>query len=77
LGVHRSTAGLWRRRFLEFRLDGLLDEPRPGQPRKITDRKVEEVITRTVESAPRGATHWSKRSMAQEVGLSQTAVSRI
>jgi len=77
LGVHRNTASLWRRRFLEFRLDGLLDEPRPGQPRKITDWKVEEVITRTLESAPKGATHWSTRSMAQEVGLSQTAVSRI
>jgi transposase len=77
LGVHRNTAGLWRRRFAEFRLDGLLDEPRPGQPRKITDGKVEEVITRTLESAPRNATHWSTRSMAKEVGLSQTAVSRI
>jgi hypothetical protein len=58
---------------LEFRLDGLLDE----QPRKITDARVEEVITRTLESAPRNATHWSTRSMAAEVGLSQTAVSRI
>jgi transposase len=77
LGLHRNTVALWRRRFLEFRLDGLLDEPRPGQPRKITDQQVEEVITRTLESQPRGATHWSTRSMAAEVGLSQTAVSRI
>src|ERR1700749_2980993 len=77
LGVHRNTVSLWRRRFLEFGLDGLLDEPRPGQPRKISDAQVDEVITKTLESAPRNATHWSTRSMAAEVGLSQTAVSRI
>jgi transposase len=62
---------------LQLRLDGLLDEPRPGQPRKITDAKVEEVITRTLECAPKNATHWSTRSMTKELGLSQTAVSRI
>ena len=77
LGVHRNTVSLWRRRFLEFRLDGLLDEPRPGQPRKVSDAQVDEVITKTLESAPKNATHWSTRSMAKEVGLSQTAVSRI
>ena len=77
LGVHRNTVALWRGRFVEFRLDGLLDEARPGQPRKITDAKVEEVITKTLESAPRDATHWSTRSMAAEVGLNQTAVARI
>jgi transposase len=77
LGVHRNTVALWRRRFLEFGLDGLPDEPRPGQPRKITDAQVEEVITKTLERQPRGATHWSTRSMAAEVGLTQTAVSRI
>jgi transposase len=68
---------LWRRRFWEFGLAGLPDEPRPGQPRKITDAQVEEVITKTLERQPRGATHWSTRSMAAEVGLTQTAVSRI
>jgi transposase len=77
LGVHRNTVSLWRRRFLEFGLDGLLDEPRPGQPRKITDGKVDEVIAKTLESAPQNATHWSTRSMAKEAGLSQSAVSRI
>src|ERR1700678_261734 len=77
LGVHRNTVALWRRRFSEFRLDGLLDEPRPGQPRKVTDAQVDEVITRTLESAPKNATHWSTRSMAKETGLTQTAVSRI
>jgi transposase len=77
LGLARGTVSLWRRRFLEFRLDGLLDEPRPGQPRKVTDAQVEEVVTKTLESAPKNATHWSTRSMAKEVGLSQSAVSRI
>src|SRR3954451_18960408 len=77
LGIHRNTVSMWRRRFAEFRLDGLLDEPRSGQPRKVTDAQVEAVITKTLESAPRDATHWSTRSMAAEVGLSQTAVSRI
>ena len=68
------TVGKWRTRFAEKRLDGLLDEPRPGQPRKITDAQVEEVIAKTLESAPKNATHWSTRSMAAEVGLTQTAV---
>src|SRR4051794_8125989 len=77
LGVHRNTVSMWRRRFAEFRLDGLLDEPRPGQPRKVTDAQVEAVITKTLEGTPRDATHWSTRSMAEEVGLTQTAVSRI
>ena len=77
LGVHRSVARRWRGRFSELRLDGLLDEPRPGQPRKITDAKVEEVIVKTLESTPKDATHWSTRSMAKEVGLNQSAVHRI
>jgi transposase len=77
LGVHRPMVTKWRNRFAEHRLDGLTDEPRPGQPRKISDAKVEEVITRTLESTPKNATHWSTRSMAAEVGLTQTAVHRI
>jgi transposase len=77
LGVHRNTVARWRRRFAAERLDGLVDEPRPGQPRTITDAKVDEVITRTLESAPKDATHWSTRSMAKEVGLTQSAVHRI
>src|SRR4051812_30415788 len=70
-------ADKWRARFAEHRLDGLTDEPRPGQPRKISDAKVEEVIVKTLETTPKHATHWSTRSMAAEVGLNQTAVSRI
>src|SRR5437660_1817110 len=72
-----ATAREWRRRFLRRRLDGLLDEPRPGAPRRISDEDVERVVTMTLESTPRDATHWSTRSMARTSGLSQTAVSRI
>lgn len=77
LDVHRNTVTRWRRRFEAERLDGLVDEPRPGQPRTITDAMVDEVITKTLETAPRDATHWSTRSMAAEVGLTQSAVHRI
>ncbi len=77
LQMSRPTVGKWRARFVEQRLDGLLDEARPGAPRKIGDVEVEAVIAKTLESTPRGATHWSTRAMAREVGLTQTAVSRI
>jgi transposase len=77
LSVHRNTVAKWRRRFEAERLDGLVDEPRPGQPRTISDQKVDEVITKTLETAPKDATHWSTRSMAAEVGLTQSAVHRI
>src|SRR5436190_14242793 len=77
LGISRGMAATWRSRFAEYRLDGLLDEPRPGRPRTITDAQVEEVIVRTLETTPKDATHWSTRSLARELGLSQTAVSRI
>lgn len=77
LGITSATVCKWRGRFLEGRLDGLSDEPRPGAPRSLTDAQVEEVITRTLESKPDNATHWSTRSLAQVVGLSQTAVVRI
>jgi len=77
LGVKQQTVGKWRARFLEKRLDGLVDEPRPGAPRTITDAEVEDVVTRTLESKPKNATHWSTRSMAKAAGLTQTAISRI
>jgi transposase len=77
LGVVLQTVSKWRVRFVRKRLDGLLDEPRPGAPRTITDAHVEEVVTRTLESKPKNATQWSTRSLAKAAGLSQTAVSRI
>jgi transposase len=77
LGIQRGTAAKWRSRFAEQRLEGLLDEPRPGRPRTVTDAQVEEVIVRTLETMPKDATHWSTRSLAAELGMSQSAVSRI
>ena len=75
--VTPQTVSKWRARFVEHRLDGLLDAPRPGAPRTIDDARVDAVIAKTLEGVPAGATHWSTRSMAREAGLSQTAVSRI
>jgi transposase len=75
--VTQQTVSKWRARFVEQRLDGLLDAPRPGAPRTIDDSRVDAVIAKTLESVPSGATHWSTRSMARDAGLSQTAVSRI
>ncbi len=77
LGIRPSTVGKWRQRFIERRLDGLLDEPRPGTPRKITDEQVEEVVVRTLESTPAGATHWSTREMATASGLGRSTIGRI
>jgi transposase len=77
LQIAVSSVRKWRNRFAEHRLDGLSDEPRPGRPRTISDERVDAVITKTLESTPKDATHWSTRSMAREVGLTQTAVSRI
>ena len=77
LGVSDETVGKWRARFVEQRLDGLSDEPRSGRPRTVTDDDVEQVITLTLETMPRDATHWSTRSMAQRCGLSHNTVSRI
>jgi transposase len=77
LGVHAATVGKWRGRFAKRRLEGLVDEPRPGAPRTITDEQVEQVITKTLEETPTDATHWSTRAMARATGMSQTAISRI
>jgi transposase len=77
LRVTPQTVSKWRNRFAERRLDGLLDAPRSGAPRTIDDTKVDAVIARTLERVPKNATHWSTRSMAREMGLSQTAVTRI
>src|SRR5688572_2639789 len=71
------TVGKWRSRFIKSRLDGLFDEPRPGGPRKITDEQVEAVVVETLETMPKGQTHWSTRKMAEKAGLSHTMVGRI
>jgi len=77
LHVTKQTVGKWRRRFGEARVPGLLDEPRPGAPRRISDAAIERALVTTLESTPRDATHWSTRSLAKQVGLSQSAVARI
>ena len=77
VGVTRLTVGKWRSRFLEQRLDGLLDRPRSGTPRRVSDADVERVLARTLETMPRGATHWSTRSMARASGLSRSTINRI
>src|SRR5258706_2551411 len=77
LHVTPATVCKWRGRFVTERLDGLYDEPRPGAKRTITDDQVEQVIVRTLETTPRGATHWSTRKMPKAVGLSHTAISRM
>ena len=77
LAITRPPVTKWRNRFVEHRLDGLVDEPRPGRPRTVSDDQVEEVVVKTLETTPKDATHWSTRSMAREVGLTQSAVLRI
>ncbi|MGH3518092.1 MAG: IS630 family transposase, partial [Haloechinothrix sp.] len=77
LGVSRPMVGKWRSRFVERRLNGLVDEPRPGAPRTITDEQVERVIVDTLEKTPAGGTHWSRRSMAKHCGHSAATVGRI
>ena len=72
-----AAAGKWRSRYVVKGLAGLLDEPRRGAPRRITDEQVEEVVVKTLESTPRNATHWSTRSMAAATGISRPTVNRI
>ena len=74
--IAKQTVCKWRGRFLEARLDGLLDAPRSGAPRTIDDARVDAVIAKTLETQPMNATHWNTRAMAKEAKLSQTAVSR-
>src|SRR6187455_2197102 len=77
LGVSLPTVGKWRSRFVARRLEGLVDEPRPGAPRTITDEQVEAVVVATLEETPEGATHWSRASMAKRSGLSKSTIGRI
>lgn len=77
LGCSTATVGKWRARFVELRLDGLDDDPRPGRPASITTDQVEDVVVATLESTPSNATHWSRAKMAQRSGLSKSTIGRI
>lgn len=77
LGLSKPTVGKWRARYVASGLDGLLDEPRPGAPRTVSDEEVDRVVTLTLETVPEDATHWSTRALARRTGLSQSTVSRI
>jgi len=77
LRVRPATVGKWRGRFIRDRVDGLIDEPRPGAPRTVSDEQVERVVVQTLETTPRDATHWSTRSLANATGLSRMTISRI
>ena len=77
LSLSQPTVGKWRARYVARGLDGLLDEPRPGAPRTVSDKDVDRVVTITLETAPEDATHWSTRALAKRTGLSQSTISRI
>ena len=77
LRLSSATVGKWRARFASARVDGLLDEGRPGAPRKIDDARIEEIVRQTLETAPKGATHWSTRELSKRTGLFHMTVSRI
>jgi transposase len=77
LGLTIQTVGKWRQRFIEKRLDGLLDEPRPGTPKKLSEADVDRVLGMTMEPPPNKQAHWSTRSLAAASGLSRASVHRI
>lgn len=77
LSISMTTVGKWRSRFLEHRLDGLVDDPRPGRPTTVTAEQVEDVVVTTLEQTPKNATHWSRAKMAERSGLSKSTIGRI
>jgi transposase/DNA-binding CsgD family transcriptional regulator/transcriptional regulator with XRE-family HTH domain len=76
-GCSPPTVGKWRSRFVDARLDGLVDDPRPGRPATVTATQVEDVVVATLESTPANATHWSRAKMAKRSGLSASTIGRI
>ena len=77
LGCAAATVGKWRSRFVEHRLEGLVDDPRPGRPATVTAEQVEDVVVTTLEDTPEKATHWSRSKMAERTGLSKSTIGRI
>lgn len=77
MNVHRLTVGKWRRRFTKNRVDGLVDDPRPGRPRTVTDNDVERIVDATLHEKPRASTQWSSRTLAKQLGMTQSAVHRV
>jgi len=75
--LSRASVGKWRKRYLEKGLQGLHDELRPGRPRSVPDETVAELIHKTLKGQPKGATHWTTRSMAEEIGVSHMTVCRV
>src|SRR5580698_5184937 len=77
LGWSKPTVGKWRQRFVEYRLQGIYDELRPGRPRSVSDEQVAVLLRRTLKQKPPGATHWSVRLAAEANGLSKSTVHRV
>ena len=75
--VSRQTVGQWRKRFVQWGIEGLYDEARSGRPRSIDDERIAELINKTLKTKPEGATHWSCRSIAEQTGISKSTVQRI
>lgn len=78
LGISRETVGRWRSRYAEYGLAGIeKDAPRPGRTPSISSAKVRVIVEKTTQTTPKGATHWSSRAMAAEVGVSESSVRRV
>lgn len=78
LHTRQNTVSLWRSRFITHRMEGIMrDAPRPGRKPRISQKKIDEIIERTLQTKPKGATHWSTRALAKEIGVSRATVHRI